>query len=794
MIALNPNQLFTPCDPTQFEFKSTEELADISMVVGQERAVAAFQVGLGISHKGFNIYALGESGLGKATGARGILLRESEHRPTPDDWCYVNNFSNPAKPIALSMPAGVGKRFAEEVGNFIEDLVIAIPAIYEGEDYRSKSEQIEEQAKLKEVKAIDAIRVQAKAERIGLVETPSNFAFAPLDEHGEPIKPDAFAKLPENLQQRFQDTINQLHQQLERLLGQFSLWRKETREALKSLSLEFASYAISRPFNELMEHYRHFPALTDHLTRMEKDIYQHIGEFFPKSEQTALFLPHTNKTHPLQRYRVNLIVDHSGSKGVPVIEEELPNLGNLIGRVEHQATLGALITDFSMIKPGALHRANGGYLILDARKLLMQPYAWEALKRALKSGEIRIESLERTISLINTASLEPEPIPLQIKIVLVGNRLLHELLQVYDPEFREFFKISAEFDESMHRNENTNAIYARLIASLARQENLRPLELSAVVRVIEHSARLADDAEKLSAHLRGLKDLLIEAAYWAEVNGRCSIAKNEIQKAIDSQRQRASMLQNGIYEAISRKSILISITGNVVGQINALSVIAMGDYAFGQPCRVTATTRLGNGQIIDIQREAELSGPIHSKGVLILSGFLGSRYAREYPLSITASIVFEQSYGLVEGDSASLAELCAILSSLGGIPISQSFAITGSVNQQGQVQPIGGVNEKIEGFFDVCKELGLANQAVIIPTANVKNLMLKEELVEAVKNSQFAVYAVDTVDEALELLMDRSAGTRLEDGLYPADSINGIIEANLIWMSEKANSQSSRPV
>jgi len=785
MIApLQPEKLFMPCDPSQFDFVTTEELADAGVIIGQERALDAIRLGLGVSHIGFNIYALGTSGSGKLTAVREIVQREAAGRVPPEDWCYVNNFENPAKPLALRLPAGWGKRLVQSLDHMIEELSTAIPSTFEGEEYRSRAEQIEEDEKLRELREIDGLRTKAKDKHISLVETPTSYAFRPLDENGEALNPEQFEKLSTPEQHAIQENITQLHQQLQKLLRQFTSWRKETKVKIKKLNNEFAVLAISHHIAELKERYRSLSQVVEYLDRVEQDIYLHVEDFFPKSDSGMGLLGHLGPMTALQRYKANLIVYHGDSKCAPVVYEDLPNHANLIGRIEHQALMGALITDFTMIRPGALHLANGGYLILDAHKLLMQPYAWESLKRALQTSEIRIESLERTLSLISTVSLEPEPIPLHVKIILVGDRTLHYLLNLYDPEFRDLFKISADFEENMIRDQNSNALYARVIASLARRESLRPLNKSAVVFVIEYSSRLTEDSGKLSTHLRSLTDLIIEADYWAAQEGRRVIDGIDVKTAINSQLRRADQFKERIYEAIRRGMILVDVSGEVVGQINALSVVNLGGFWFGQPSRVTATCRMGQGKIIDIERETELGGPIHSKGVLILSGFIGARYACDIQFSVIASIVFEQSYGLVEGDSASLAELCALLSSFSGLPIKQSLAVTGSVNQFGLVQPVGGVNEKIEGFYDVCKALGKTGQGVIIPSANVKNLMLRSDVVDAAREERFSIYAIETVDQALELLMGKSAGERQADGKFPQGSVNGLVEDCLRKMNE----------
>jgi lon-related putative ATP-dependent protease len=487
-----------------------------------------------------------------------------------------------------------------------------------------------------------------------------------------------------------------------------------------------------------------------------------------------------------RRYKVNVIVDHSESEGAPVIYEEHPTYNNLIGRIEHIAQMGALVTDFNLIRPGALHDANGGYLLIDARELLLQPYAWEGLKRVLRAQEVRTESLSQALSLVSTVSLEPDPIPLSVKVVLIGERLLYYLLNQYDPDFSELFKVEADFSDEMPRTGDNDQLYAQLIATIGRREDLRPFDRDAVARIIERSSRIAGDNRKLSTHLLSIADLLEEADYWAGDEDREVVTAENVQKAINKQIERADRLRERTQEQIERGMILIDTTGEKIGQVNGLSVIALGNYAFGRPNRITARTRLGKGNVVDIEREVELGGPIHSKGVLILSGFLSARYAAEYPLSLSASLVFEQSYAGVEGDSASLGELCTLLSALADIPIKQSLAVTGSVNQHGEVQPIGGANEKIEGFFDACRAKGLTGtQGVLIPEANVEHLMLRSDVVEAANEGQFHVYPVATVDEAIELLTSVPAGERDEAGHFPEGSVNYRVEERLIELAQK---------
>jgi lon-related putative ATP-dependent protease len=592
-------------------------------------------------------------------------------------------------------------------------------------------------------------------------------------------------------QAEVKEDIAELQEKLQETMRQARHWERDARDRLKELDRQVAMFAVGHRIDELKEKYADLADVVAYLEAVQKDVVENVDDFRrsgQEGEQAAMMgLPMQRvREAKFRRYQVNVLVDHSQSEGAPVIYEEHPAYNNLVGRIEHMAQMGALVTDFNLIKPGALHRANGGYLVLDARDLLMQPYAWNALKRVLRAQEVRIESLSQALSLVSTVSLEPEPIPIEVKVVLIGERLLYYLLYDLDPDFGELFKVEADFSSEMPRSGENQQLYARLIATMVRREGLRPFDREAVARAIDRSSRLVGDSEKLSTHLLSIADLLNEADYWASENGNHAVTADDVQHAIDAQIHRADRLRERVQERIERGVILIDTEGAHEGQVNGLSVIALGDYAFGRPSRITARVRLGKGEVVDIEREVELGGPLHSKGVMILSGFLGARYAQDHPLSLSASLVFEQSYAGVEGDSASLAELCALLSALSEVPIKQSLAVTGSVNQHGRVQPIGGVNEKVEGFFDVCKARGLTgDQGVLIPQANVEHLMLRSDVVEAVEQGQFAVYPVETVDEALELLTGVEAGERDEEGNFPAGSVNQRVEARLIELAEK---------
>ena len=778
---LTPDLLLKRCDPADFDFSTTEDLSDIGSAIGQERALEALRFGLTTPHSGFNLFALGPSGLGKTAAIEEMVAETSRDRPVPDDWCYVHNFSDPGKPRALQLPAGQGKRFAKGVRHTIEAISAALTATFESDHYQEQTESIEEAVNQRQAAAIDALRAEAQTRQIALIETPTNFAFAPINEKAEAIDPDEFQQLPTERQHELKELIADLHDRLQKTVRKFPAWQREAREKLKALNRETSAEVIHRLIDELKCQYSGQETVSLHLDELETALVEHAQSFVTDHENgkppTLGPTPLNDPRHP---FGVNLLVDHSQTTGAPFLFEQLPNHANLIGRIEHQAQMGTLVTDFTMIHPGALHRANGGYLILDAHKLLAQPYAWETLKRALKSQEIRIEPLERALSLMGTVSLEPEPIPLDIKIILTGDRILYALLNLYDPEFRDLFKIPADFVDSLDRNADSSRLLARLIGSVARKNHLRPLDRNAVIRVVEHSSRLAEDGEKLETHLRPLSDLLKEADHWAAQQDQPLITREAIQSAIDQHIRRSSRIRDQIYEDIRRGSLLIDTQGSAVGQVNGLSVITLGDFSFGQPSRITATTRLGSGKIVDIERDVELGGPLHSKGVMILSAFLSGRYARIQPLSLTANLVFEQSYAEVEGDSASLAELSALLSSLSDLPALQSLAVTGSVNQLGRIQPIGGINEKIEGFFDVCKVTGFTgHQGVIIPGANIPQLMLREDVVAAAASGQFKVFAVNTVDEAVALLLNTAAGERDDAGEFPAGTVNHRVEWKL---------------
>jgi lon-related putative ATP-dependent protease len=763
------------CDAKTLGFQTTEEIDESPEPFGQQRALDAARFGFGIRQDGYNVFAMGPAGLGKRTVISTLLSARAAAEPTPLDWCYVHNFERPDKPHALTLPAGKGRELCRDMESLVETLRAVIPAAFQSEEYQNRMRELQEEFREAREEPMNALAKEAADRGIRMLRTPAGFAFAPT-QNGEVLSPEEFEKLSAEEQQEIKNTIESLQDRLQEALRDLLRFGERMREKAKALNREVTLSAVGHAIAHLRDSYRELPEVVKYLDAVEADVVEHAADFQQEGEQEsplAAALPMFDRGRALVRYRVNLLVDHAETKGAPVVYEEHPTYQNLVGRVEHRAQFGALQTDFSLIKAGALHRANGGYLILDARKVLTQPFAWEGLKSALRTAEIRIESLGEALSLVSTVSLEPEHIPLRTKVVLIGDRYVYYLLYEADPEFADLFKVTADFEESIDRTAETSLAYARRVAAVVRQCGLKHFTSGAVARLVDAGAREVGDAEKLTAVTRWLSDLAREADYWAGQAGRPLVTEEDVDRAVNAKIERGSRMRERVHEAIQRGTVLIDTSGEKVGQINGLSVLALGDFSFGQPSRITATARVGRGHVVDIEREVKLGGAYHSKGVMILSSFFAQRYARDRAFALNASLVFEQSYGYVDGDSASAAELCALLSALSGAPIRQSVAITGSVNQHGSVQAIGGVNEKIEGFYDVCAARGLTGeQGVIIPASNVKHLMLRSDVVSAVEAGRFHVWAVDTVDDAVELLMGVPAGALDEKGEYPADTIN----------------------
>jgi len=773
------------CPPDQFQFDTTAELPDLDRLFGQERAVEAVRFGIAIRREGYNIFALGPQGTGKQTVVERCLKECAPVETAPSDWCYVNNFSDLRQPLAIALPPGSGVRFRDDVDELIEDLTNAIPAALESEEHRARLSEIEHEENSLQDAAFQTLADKAETQQVQLLRTPGGFVLAPAS-GDKVLEPEEFDKLSKEERKQIESRVQDLQKELQAILEQIPWRQKLYRDRVKALRRDALQHAIGHLLAQFKLKYCEVTPVLGYLESMEKDILERVNEFpqadgpLMESQEEAPPL-----TLDLSDYQVNLLIDNSSTQGAPVIYEDHPSYHNLIGRVEHESQMGALTTDFSLIKAGALHRANGGYLILDAERLLQQPFAWEGLKRCLYARSIRMESLGDMMSLISTVSLEPKPIPLNVKVILLGDRLLYYLLYEADPDFSELFKVCADFNDDLERTPESGLLYARFVATIARQERLLPLTQGAVARMLEHSLRMTDDSERFSMHVRSVTDLLREADFRAQSGGQSMIDTADVDLAIQKRRERSDRLRERIHDEIRRGTILIDTTGTKTAQVNGLSVIQLADVQFGQPSRITATVRLGRGDVVNIEREAELSGPIHSKGVMILTAFLGDRFAREQPLSLSASLAFEQSYGMVDGDSASIAETCALLSALSGVPIRQGIAVTGSMNQHGHAQPIGGVNEKIEGFFSICADRGLTgDQGVLIPEVNRRHLMLRQEVVQAVESGKFSIYTFANIDQAVEILTGCPAGEPDEHGRYPLTSINGLVASRLARFTE----------
>ncbi|SHE31868.1 lon-related putative ATP-dependent protease [Modicisalibacter ilicicola DSM 19980] len=780
------DRLYRHCDPDSLDFETSDELEPLDQLIGQERALEALRFGTGIQGQGYNLFVLGPSGAGKHEIVQRFLHERSRQAPTPSDWCYLHDFKQGSHPRLIELPAGKGARFRRDLEQLVDELQHAIPATFESDEYQSRLHEIQQELGQRQSEAFREIGKEAEQDHIALIQSPNGFSFAPRNDEGEVMDVEAFQALPEERRQAIQRTIATLQEKLQRTIQQMPRWRKEVQQRIRELNEEMATASVGPLIEELRETYRDHPRVVEHVNAIQQDVTESINALISQEARS-----NGSMASVFSRYQANLLVDNAEQEGAPVVYEDMPTYQHLVGRVEHQVHQGALLTDFRLIRAGALHRANGGYLILDVAKVLTQPFVWESLKRALYGARVKIESLERLYSLASTVSLEPEPMPLDLKVVLIGNRMLYYLLCAHDPDFLELFKVQADLEEDVQRDTSTQRLYARLFATLAREANLKALGRDAVARLIEHASRLADDSERLSIHRRAFSDLLREADYWAAQAGSDRVTAEHVQEAIDQQVYRASRVHESMERSILRDIMLIDTAGEALGQVNGLSVIQLGGHAFGRPTRITATARPGRGGLVDIEREAKLGGNIHSKGVMILSRLLASRYAGESALSLSASLAFEQSYGMVDGDSASVAEFCALLSVLARTPLRQSLAVTGSVNQHGQVQAVGGVNEKIEGFFDICQARGLdGSHGVLLPGANVVHLMLRRDVVEAVRAERFHVYPIDSVDEAIGLLTGVAAGERDADGCFPVDTLNRRVADRLREFTDIGRQQS----
>ncbi|MDX1597202.1 MAG: AAA family ATPase [Marinobacter sp.] len=778
---LTGEQVYHRCPPEKLDFITTEDLEDLEQPCGQDRVLRALEFGANMQADGFNLFVLGPSGAEKHELVQRFLSQQAARQPVPPDWCHVFNFRYSDRPNVIQLSAGEGQQFKGDMSDLAEELRTAIPAAFESEEYQARLQELQEEMARRQHQGLSGIQEEANANNIAMITTPAGFTFAPMRK-GEVIDPEEYKTLSDEEKQLIEAKVEELQKKLQQTIQQIPRLRKEVRQRVHALNEEMVQLTLGGPIGELREKWSHLPAVVDYLDAVREDVVEHAEAFQDSDEGPPVGL--------LARYKVNLLIDNADTVGAPVIYEDLPNHQHLTGQIEHRAHQGNLYTDFTLIRGGSMHRANGGYLILDAQRVLTQPMAWESLKRILFSGEIRIESLERLYGLVSTVSQQPEPIPVSVKVVLLGDRMLYYLLSHYDPDFLDLFKVEADFEDDLDRNGDCYQLYSRMIATMARALKMRALERDAVARLIEHASRLAADQRKLTAHDRVLRDILSEADHWAGQSGADTVEASHIQQAIDEREYRASRVRERSREQITRGVVMIATEGEEVAQINGLSVLRLGASMFGQPTRITATARPGKGQVADIEREAKLGGPIHSKAVMILSRFLASRYAGEGELSLSASLAFEQSYGGVEGDSASVAETCVLLSAIARIPLKQSFAVTGSMNQHGEIQAVGGVNEKIEGFFDVCREAGeIRGQGVLLPASNVEHLMLRADVRQAIAEDRFRIYPISDINQAIELLTGLEAGEPDSNGEYPEHSFNRKVAERLARFAEVSKKQ-----
>ncbi len=810
--ALPPSALRRLCDPASLSFKTTDELPDLQDVIGQPRAIRALELGSEVTGLGYNTFVLGYPGSGRTTLSREYLERKAAALAVPDDWCYVNNFENARQPKALNLPARLGVEFRDDLHELVSSCQKELARLFDSDEYTQERDRLVNT--LKKNQEAEFVRLQEYTEKhnFAVVRTPFGIVLVPSVE-GKPLTTEDI----EGLSQEQRDKLNQLQaklsDQVEKSLIRMREMEMSTTKKLGELNERTVLFLLEPLIIALTDKYSGLERVVDHLKAVRADIIAHPEQFRREQDEGSASLQSRLASQDWsRRYEVNLLVDNSSLAGAPVIQESHPSYTNLLGRIEHEVIMGAGRTDFTMILPGALHRANGGFLVVPARDILTNPYAWESLKRVLRDGVIRIAELGQQLGLLSTVTLEPEPIPLNIKIVLVGTPVLYYLLRAYDEDFAKLFKVRAEFASTMQRTPDTEHEYGLFVKSVVDDNKLPAFDNAAVARIIEHSSRMADNQEKLSTRFGKIADLVREAAYWggreaqetknqgqhegkkkstrkksAGFQRSAPITAGAVERAITESIYRSNLVEERIQELFASGTLMVDLTGKVVGQINALSVGMLGDYAFGRPSRVTAVAYAGKGGVIDIERQAKLGGPIHTKGVLILGGLLGASFGRKQAISLTASVTFEQSYDEIEGDSATSAELFALLSAITNIPLRQDRALTGSVNQRGQVQAIGGVNEKIEGFYLTCKTRGLTGeQGVIIPLSNMKNLMLREDVVQAVANGHFHIWPVHTIAEVTPLLTGMEAGELQPNGVYPQGSFNYAVMAQLGEFSKAA--------
>ncbi|MBE0426608.1 MAG: AAA family ATPase [Nitrospirae bacterium] len=784
---LSFNEMYRLCDPDIFSFNTTEDLPDVRETIGQDRAMHAIDFGLSLNNIGYNIFVLGEYGTGKMTTVKSFLSQKALKEPVPPDWCYVYNFKDPDVPMAISLDPGMALTFQKDMQEILKILKVEIPKVFESKEYEKQKNKIIEESQKKQREIFAALEEEARQKGFSVRKTISGLVIVPLKKTGEPLTEEGYELIDEKTRGKIDEMGRILQEKLTDIVRLVRENEKEVKEALKKLEKEAALSAIGHLIYELKNKYMKYEKIPIYLEDVKEDILEHLDDFKVQEEQPPqlplMKLPRTEPT--FTRYEVNVLVNNRDQSGAPCVFESNPTYYNLFGRIEHRIQYGIALTDFSMIKEGSLHKANGGYIVINALDLLRNLFAYDALKRAVRNQELKIEDVWEQYRLISTTTLKPEPIPLNIKVILVGTLYLYYLLYILDEDYRELFKVKADFDNRIDRTDHNIQKYASFISVICKEEKLLPFDRKGVSRIVEVGSRLAENQNKLSLKFSDIADIIRESSYWASKSGSSIVSSEHVQKAIDEKVYRSNRIEERLREMILDGTIIVDTSGEKVGQVNGLAVIDLGDYTFGKPSRITARTYAGKAGVVNIERETKMSGRIHEKAILIITNYLGSRYAAKKPISLSASITFEQLYEMVEGDSASCAEFYALLSSIAGVSLKQNIAVTGSMDQSGTVQPVGGINEKIEGFFDLCKLNGLdGSHGVIIPKSNVKNLMLKKEVVEAVREGKFSIYPIQKVDEGLEIMTGMKVGEPGEDGTYPESTVNYLVVKRLTEITE----------
>ena len=775
---LSPDELRRVITATAINWKQIREERPLKPLIGQKRALEALEFGLGNKSGGFNIYVSGYPGSGKLKAVNHFLEEKAKFEISPGDWCYVNNFKDSYYPKKLSLPKGGAEIFKNEIRKLIEEVQKVLIKAFESKEYADKTQDIINEFQQKEVELFKDIHEKARANNFIIKRTPIEILVLPTDDSGAPLIDKKFHQLDEEKQKEMRDKQGKFKEELISLLRKNRDLERDSNASLMKLEKNVAHYAIESLLEELQEKYKEFNDVLNYLEDVKIDIIEHLIDFLDVTKNHRGFSG--QRDQKFMKYEVNVITNNANLEGAPIIMELNPTYNNLFGKVEHESHMGTLITNFTLIRGGSLHEANGGYLIIPLKELLLNYFSWDSLKRALNNNEVIIENASERLGFLSAKSLKPDPIPLNVQIILIGSPRWYYLLYELDEDFKELFKVKAEFDTTMDYSIQNIKDFAKVAYKIERENELLPLNDNAIARVVEQASRMAQDRNKISIKFGEISDILHEANHYAKLAAENKITSDHIKKAIEAKYFRSNLIQEKINEMIKRKKLMITLTGSKVGQINGISVIDLGDISFGRPNKITASVASGKEGLVDIEREAKLGGPIHTKGVLILLGYLVEKYAQNKPISLFASLVFEQSYSEIEGDSASSAELYAILSSLSQLPIKQGIAVTGSINQKGELQPVGAINEKIEGFFEVCRQSGLSSEhGVIIPKSNIENLMLKQEVVQAVKEGKFHVWPISTVDEGIEILTGYPAGKRLKDGSFTKKSVHYLVDRRI---------------